>query len=81
MALTETDAILLVPCNAPGGIKEYTEYVKAGHYIPGAVLDPDLGIEYEIFSKRVSLPSIPSADARNQEYNTGSMGKVLKNYL
>ena len=49
-----------MPCNAPGGIKEYTEYVKAGHYIPGAVLDPDLGIEYEIFSKRVSLPSIPS---------------------
>ncbi|XP_023337885.1 uncharacterized protein LOC111708668 isoform X2 [Eurytemora carolleeae] len=42
----------LVPCYAAGGIKEYTEYVKEGNFVPGPILDPELAMDYEIFSRR-----------------------------
>ena len=42
----------LVPCNAAGGILEYMDYVKEGNFVPGPVLDPELGIEYELFAER-----------------------------
>jgi hypothetical protein len=44
--------LCLVPCNAAGGILEYMDYVKEGNFVPGPVLDPELGIEYELFAER-----------------------------
>ena len=41
----------LVPCDAPGGMKDYAEFVKEGNFSPMAVLDPELGIKKEVFAK------------------------------
>ena len=41
----------LIPCNAAGGMKEYTEFVKEGNFLPMSVLDPFLGIENEVFAE------------------------------
>ena len=41
----------LIPCNAAGGMKEYTEFVKEGNFLPMSVLDPYLGIENEVFAE------------------------------
>ena len=41
----------LVPCEGPGSLKEYGEYLKAGGYVPLPVLDPEEGIKVGIYSK------------------------------
>ena len=41
----------LVPCNASGGLREYADFVKEGNFIPTSVLDPDLGMEAEVFAE------------------------------
>ena len=41
----------LVPCVAAGGMREYTDFVKEGNFSPMTVLDPDLGMDTEIFAK------------------------------
>ena len=41
----------LVPCVAAGGMREYADYVKEGNLTPMTVLDPDLGMDTEIFAK------------------------------
>ena len=41
----------LVPCVAAGRMREYTEFVKEGNFSPMTVLDPDLGMDSEIFAK------------------------------
>ena len=41
----------LVPCIAAGGMKEYAEFIKERNFSPMTVLDPDLGMDGEIFAK------------------------------
>ena len=41
----------LVPCNASGGMREYADFVKEGNFIPTSVLNPDLGMEAEVFAE------------------------------
>ena len=36
---------------AAGGMREYTDFVKEGNFSPMTVLDPDLGMDTEIFAK------------------------------
>ena len=40
-----------MPCIAAGGLKEYAEFVKEGNFSPMSVLNPELGIETEIFAR------------------------------
>jgi hypothetical protein len=35
------------------------EYVKEGHYVPVPVLDPEIGIEYELFARRRTIDGEP----------------------
>ena len=39
-------------CNAPGGIRDYTEYVKEGNFVPDVILNPEKGVDYEIFKEK-----------------------------
>ena len=41
----------LIPCNAAGGMREYAEFVKEGNFLPMSVLDPELGMDNEVFAE------------------------------
>ena len=51
MAMSRNNRKSLVPCNASGGMREYADFVKQGNFIPTSVLDPDLGMEAEVFAE------------------------------
>ena len=51
MAMSRNMKKSLVPCNASGGMREYADFVKSGNFIPTSVLDPDLGMEAEVFAE------------------------------
>ena len=51
MAMSRNMRKSLVPCNASGGMREYADFVKSGNFIPTSVLDPDLGMEAEVFAE------------------------------
>ena len=36
---------------AAGGMREYTDFVKEGNFSPMTVLDPERGMDTEIFAK------------------------------
>ena len=51
MVMSRNNRKSLVPCNASGGMREYADFVKQGNFIPTSVLDPDLGMEAEVFAE------------------------------
>ena len=53
----------LVPCVAAGRMREYADFVKEGNFSPMTVLDPDLGMDSEIFAKVRSSSVVTSGRA------------------
>ena len=51
MSMSRNSKKSLVPCNASGGMREYADFVKEGNFIPTSILDPDLGMEAEVFAE------------------------------
>ncbi len=69
---------LLVPCNAPGGILEYMEYVKEGHFVPAPILDPEVGIEYELFAEKRTFSGDQSSSAVSSLARRNNKGQTIK---
>ena len=64
----------LVPCVAAGGMREYTDFVKEGNFSPMTVLDPDLGMDTEIFAK------VRSSSVGSTRATSGRMSSLLHHH-
>ena len=62
MKVSQPRSQSLVPCVAAGRMREYTDFVKEGNFSPMTVLDPDLGMDTEIFA-RVRSSSVDTTRA------------------
>ena len=40
-------------CNAPGGIRAYSQYTQEGGFVPECIRLPEIGLEMEIFNSKV----------------------------
>ena len=66
----------IVPCNAAGGLKEYAEFVKEGNFLPMSVLDPELGMENEVFAEVKSTFGGFSRSGRDSQMST-NLGETV----
>ena len=66
----------LVPCEGPGSLKEYGEYLKSGGYVPLPVLDPEKGIEVGIYAQHAEAIFEEREEEEDQYFHASAENRV-----